>query len=222
MDPISGDKLIHQYEYCNCPDLKVAKVEDCVQSIGYCAFYNCINLHTVVLPAGLREIHPYAFDGCVALKTIIIPDGVTFIGQSAFRSCGSIKSICIPPSVRSMGILPFEDCSSLESLEISGKWTVHYSEHWNFLGLKAFASLKRIYNKTDSLIDVDARVHIGPGHLADTAENRNRFKWALAWHPSVKRWTRPDQARTFTRILAVANDSLPLELWFIVFSYIKC
>jgi hypothetical protein len=222
MDPISGDKLIHQYEYCNCPDLKVAKVEDCVQSIGYCAFYNCINLHTVVLPDGFREIHPYAFDGCVALETIIIPDGVTFIGQSAFRSCGSIKSICIPPSVRSIGISPFEDCASLESLEISGKLNPSGSYYYDFLGLKTCTSLKRIYNKTEHEIDVDVWVHIGPKHLADTAENRNRFKWALTWHPSVKRWTRPEQARTFTRILAVANDSLPLELWFIVFSYIKC
>lgn len=78
------------------------------------AFYNCINLNEIKLPAGLQNIGSNAFVGCTSLESIALPEGLVDIGERAFGSCTKLRSINIPSTVQSIGIGSFSFCSSLE------------------------------------------------------------------------------------------------------------
>ena len=68
-------------------------------TLGYGAFYNCINLESIIIPKRVTSIKDYAFYKCSMLKSITIPDGVTSISTNAFWSCGALKDVTIPQSV---------------------------------------------------------------------------------------------------------------------------
>lgn len=54
-----------------------------------------------------QEIGDKAFWGCVFLRSVAIPASVTRIGDEAFARCMSLESVCIPPSLEEMGKNPF-------------------------------------------------------------------------------------------------------------------
>ena len=86
--------------------------------IGSYAFFNCIDLKTVVIPSTVTVIGDMAFAGCENLKSIVIPPAVTVIGDGAFESCKNLESIVIPPAVTAIGDCAFMLCKSLESIVI--------------------------------------------------------------------------------------------------------
>ena len=65
----------------------------------------------------IKAIHDSAFYDCINLKSIIIPDSITTIGSSAFHNCSSLTSITIPDSVTSIGENAFSNCASLRYKE---------------------------------------------------------------------------------------------------------
>ena len=120
-------------------------IPDSVTSIGYVAFYNCINLESVTIPDSVTEIGGHAFQGCSSLQEFngkfasedgrcliidgtlnsfapaglteyTIPDSVTTIGYGSFGYCRSLTSVTIPDSVTTIEIYAFELCSSLTSV----------------------------------------------------------------------------------------------------------
>ena len=66
------------------------------------AFYNNMNLRTVVLPETLITIGEGAFEECVSLDSITIPANVTEIKDYAFSNCTALKYIAcealVPPT----------------------------------------------------------------------------------------------------------------------------
>ncbi len=72
----------------------------------------------LVLKSGTTEIADYAFFNCVNITSVIIPDSVTRIGDYSFWKCTSLEKITIPNSVTSIGTWPFWDCKKLESATI--------------------------------------------------------------------------------------------------------
>lgn len=54
-----------------------------------------------------QEIGDKAFYGCVFLRSVAMPASVTRLGDEAFARCLSLESVCIPPSVDEMGKNPF-------------------------------------------------------------------------------------------------------------------
>ncbi|MDD2577701.1 MAG: leucine-rich repeat domain-containing protein [Bacteroidales bacterium] len=73
-----------------------------VTSIGYNAFWNCLDLTSITIPNSVTSIDIYAFYNCSRLTSITIPNSVTKIGVSAFQFCDSLSSITIPNSVTSI------------------------------------------------------------------------------------------------------------------------
>ncbi len=93
-------------------------IPDTVTIIGYCAFYGCINLKSIIVPDSVTSIAAQAFCDCQNLESVRIPDLVTTIGDFAFAGCESIISITIPDSVSKIGCGAFHYCTSLTSIII--------------------------------------------------------------------------------------------------------
>lgn len=89
-----------------------------VVKIGYSAFFNCVQLTSVVIPNTITQIDKQAFFGCSSLTSITIPNSVTEIGISAFSQCTSLSQINIPESVIEIGNHAFSGCNSISSVVI--------------------------------------------------------------------------------------------------------
>ncbi len=92
------DELCYAPWYSNSDSIKSVTVGNDVTSIGYCAFYNCMDIGSVT-----------------------IGDSVTTIGKYAFYNSGKFNSISItiPNSVTSIGYCAFDE-STVASVEIHG------------------------------------------------------------------------------------------------------
>ena len=109
----SGNPVYHSSKNCIIDTKNKRVVVGCknsvipgdgeVTSIGYCAFYYCSALTSIVIPDGITEIGCCAFLGCESLTSITIPDSVTSIGERAFFNCYALTSIVIPDGVTSIG-----------------------------------------------------------------------------------------------------------------------
>ena len=96
----------------SCPHKKTTVViPDGVKTIGAYAFYDCVSISSIELPASVTSIEMYAFASCTELVDINIPYGVHTIGNYAFERSTKITSIIIPSSVTSIGIAAFSDCA---------------------------------------------------------------------------------------------------------------
>ena len=67
---------------------------------------------------GLNELEESAFFECIELTSIVIPNSVTSIGEYAFGGSG-LTTIEIPASVASIGIAPFVLCAGLEQIVVN-------------------------------------------------------------------------------------------------------
>lgn len=87
-------------------------------SIGYSAFFGCVNLTSLNIPSSVTRIEHDAFNSCSALKTINLPFNVTSIAKHTFAGCSGLTSIEIPESITSIGENAFSGCSSLSVIVI--------------------------------------------------------------------------------------------------------
>lgn len=116
-----------------------------VKTIGLRAFYNCLNLTTVIfaaesgletigeaafqldhniskvtIPKNVKVISDDAFSGCTQLNEVIFADdsSIETIGNSAFASIGA-TNLTLPASLNTIGDRAFSGCSLLETITIS-------------------------------------------------------------------------------------------------------
>lgn len=90
-----------------------------VRSVGYAAFNNCKNLHTVELPKYFESIDEEAFSDCPNLSEVKLPLSITSIGCFAFRNSGLVRA-ALPNSVCRLGKGVFSACDSLKVLSVPG------------------------------------------------------------------------------------------------------
>ena len=86
-----------------------------VTSVGDMAFYDCVNLKSIVFESGLTEIGERAFANCTSLTTVTLPDTVMVIGDRCFWGDGSLEAIDTP-SVETLGECAFYECGSITEL----------------------------------------------------------------------------------------------------------
>lgn len=99
-----------------------------IKSLNSTAFKNCVNLHSITIPAGVD--YATGFADCYNLLRVSISEGVIGIGNKAFQGCSSLISVTLPNSVSWIGSSAFDHCSSLKDINIPEKVT--------FIGSAAF------------------------------------------------------------------------------------
>ncbi len=99
------------------------KIPDSVTTIGDTAFYNCVNLVSLLIPDSVTIIGDSAFYGCKNLEINTIPDSVTTIRGGAFGECDKIKTFVMPDIVTDLGSSVFHFCRNLVSVKLSDNIT---------------------------------------------------------------------------------------------------
>lgn len=86
-----GDKYSNNKSYVptSLKNVELKKITELSDN----AFYECINVKTVVLPESLTSIGTAAFYGCSALEKANVGANVSKIGANAFARCSSMKKI---------------------------------------------------------------------------------------------------------------------------------
>ena len=126
----SGVTSIGQQAFYNCIDLKSVVIPDSVTVVGYEAFYYCKALQSVDLGNGVKTIESRVFRCCDKLKSITIPTSVTSIGDEVFFETGLI-TVEIPDNVTSLGKETFKYCHRLQKAIIGdGVTTLGYGTFW--------------------------------------------------------------------------------------------
>ncbi len=66
-----------------------------VTSIGERAFYECIDLASIVIGSNIASIGTFAFKGCTGLTTFTIPENVKHIEQYFLNGCSNLESLVL-------------------------------------------------------------------------------------------------------------------------------
>lgn len=95
-------------------------VPEGVKVIGEYAFNNCKNIKTVNLPTSLDSIESLAFAGCTGLTSITLPASLKTLGFGAFRDCTALRNIQLPNALESIGANILQASAFYETLS---NWT---------------------------------------------------------------------------------------------------
>lgn len=115
-----GVTAIGDRAFYDCINLKSIIIPEGVTVIGDRVFYNCTNLENITIPETVKTIGFHAFDNCVKIKDIKLPDNLEVIQTGAFYNCISLKKIEIPKGVSAVYTKVFSDCRSLEDIVFLG------------------------------------------------------------------------------------------------------
>ena len=87
-----------------------------VTAIGEAAFFDSLDLTSVLIPDSVTSIGTAAFAMCHSLTSVTIPNSVISIGELAFDHCTSLQTVNIGNSVTSIGPRAFGMCHSLTTV----------------------------------------------------------------------------------------------------------
>lgn len=87
-----------------------------VSCIGANAFTRC-QIKEIILPDEIATIADQAFYDCVQLTSIMLPDNLSRIGSGAFSASG-LKTIRIPEHISHIPVLAFANCRDLENITL--------------------------------------------------------------------------------------------------------
>lgn len=134
-----------------------------VTSIGYAAFYDCININSIIIPNSVTKIGTSAFCGCTKLTSITIPNSVISIGSEAFHYTGwyenqpdgilyldncclgyknnkPVDTLILKDNTRLISDEAFKDCKSLTSAIIPNSVvSIGWGAFYNCTGLTEIA-----------------------------------------------------------------------------------
>jgi hypothetical protein len=93
---VDGLRVINDYAFKGCKNLKTIRLPNTVSSIGVGAFADCINLTEVKLSSEIRELPPLAFSNCKNLKRVYVNRHIKY-DESVFKGCNNVKIIDYTP-----------------------------------------------------------------------------------------------------------------------------
>ena len=167
-----------------------AIIEDGVANIGSSAFFNCLNLTSVIIPNSVTTIRNSAFVN-TALTSITIPNSVTTIGNWAFAYT-ALTSVTIPNSVTTVGGQTFANCRSLTSVTIGSSvrniGDLVFTGSKNLTEIISLANVPPITNNAFSDVNRDIPVYV-------PADYAMFYRIALEW-------------RDFNNIIGVEETSI--------------
>lgn len=120
-------------------------IEEGVESIGECAFFDCRSLTSINLPSSIKYIGSSAFENCSSLTSINLPSTLNELGANAFMNCSSLTSIQLPENLSRIEPGTYSGLRSLTSLTIPS--CVEYIGTYAFsnLGVPSVTIPKSVY-----------------------------------------------------------------------------
>ena len=106
-----GSNFAPWYQYQSI--VKYVTLPHGLVNIGDCAFYNCGEITSIILPNTVTSIGGRSFSFCWKLKSIQISENLLTIGNHAFWDCANLEVIELPNSLTSIEYGAFMGCSSL-------------------------------------------------------------------------------------------------------------
>lgn len=88
------------YNFTGLKHIDYEGVDQCLSTIGQCAFSGCTGLRNVVVPQNTSRIEPYAFAYCVPQSITFLSKRPPSISELAFYSVDSQTPVYIPCSTR--------------------------------------------------------------------------------------------------------------------------
>ncbi len=179
-----GMKVLPEYTFNACKNLKEIVLPHLMTTIAYNAFLNCTALESFTLPdslkvlegdalggcTNLKEIHwnsviesigDYLFERCERLEEIALPATLSMIPNGCFRQCSSLRRVTIPTSVTTIGSNAFQSCTALEEINWDGG-SINSIADGTFKGCK---SLKHM-DIPESVTRIGANAFEGSGLLS--------------------------------------------------------
>jgi hypothetical protein len=97
----------------------VLEIPENIESIGYSAFCDCVNLTKIKFPtnASIGSDDDYICSGCTSLEEVILPENLTTLNNGFFNDCKNLKHINIPNTITTIRDYVFEG-SGLETIVI--------------------------------------------------------------------------------------------------------
>lgn len=89
-----------------------------VAGIQFQAFFKCVDLHSVSIPATVSDMGKYSFTQCSNLEEVELPSNATVIPDGMFWGCSALKTINLPAGVTEIGEYAFANCTSLSDINI--------------------------------------------------------------------------------------------------------
>ena len=115
---ISNIEIVEQYAFAGFKGVTSLYLE-AMETVGNCAFSDCINLTDLKLSDSVISLYDSAFSGCVNLKNIEFGNNVKYIGNNAFLNCKLLSNLTIPESVVNIGESAFKNCTNLISITLN-------------------------------------------------------------------------------------------------------
>lgn len=115
-------KMIEEYAFNGCYNLKALSLPEGLTTIGINAFKKCSALKKVTLPSSLTDIPDKLFYACDVLNDIVIPTSVKTMGRGVFAGCKALERMTIGDGV-TIGNNLFSDCESLKEVKLPATLT---------------------------------------------------------------------------------------------------
>jgi hypothetical protein len=94
-----------------------------VTTIGDSAFYRCLSLTNITIPASVINLGEEAFYGCRSLTEITIPNSVINLGSETFAHCYALTNATLSNNITNIVDMMFVSCTNLAKITIPGSVT---------------------------------------------------------------------------------------------------
>lgn len=89
-----------------------------VKAIGRWAFYKCVDLTRIHIPASVTELPQEAFSGCTSLERVEGCEGLVSIGEDAFRGCSLLMDFPFSETLKTIEDGAFAGCETLSLVKL--------------------------------------------------------------------------------------------------------
>ena len=97
--------------------VKEVKLPDTIKKIGNSAFWNCISLKIINIPAGVSSIEDGAFELCGSLKEFTFPDKIVKVNSRVLSECAALERVNIGDNTVTISFYAFAGCKKLKHIK---------------------------------------------------------------------------------------------------------